>query len=186
MKNLYVYFISIVLFTGCIRETQRELRRADDLFTIELPEYLRPVSNLHRMAQLQYADPEGERFSIYVLTDVKENLKDLGVQFSREELYLLYTEQMNTHLKNGKISKPQQDNIEYMSSLKGFVLGIESGREIRYDIVVSEGPQRFYTIVTKCQTDTYPDVKDDIDRTVHSLREVREFKAQSKEEQQKN
>jgi hypothetical protein len=162
------------------------LKRADDLFTIEIPEYLSPVSDLHPMAQLQYADPEGEKFSIYVLTDVKENLKDLGVQFSREELYLLYTEQIISHLKNGKISKPQQDNIEYMSSLRGFVLGIENGMNMRYDIVVSEGPQRFYTIVTKCQTDKYKNLREDIERTVHSLKEVREFKVQTKEEQQKN
>jgi hypothetical protein len=180
-RFIFLIVLSIGLFS-CTTDQKTIIARGGEVCEVLLPEYMTPAPAPDSLTTLLYTGRAEGINEVCILVDDKKNLKNLGVNSTREEFYFRATDDIITRNPKLKVSKPYHESIGLYSVIRGEVFNSEIPESDYYTLAVTETANYFFTISVKIKSKNHRKLQKEIEQILESFKEITEFKAQSAKE----
>lgn len=180
-RFLFLITIGLALYS-CTTDQKTIIARGGDICEVLLPQYMTPAPTPDSLTTLHYTGTAEGISEVSILADNKKNLKNLGVNSTREEFYFRATDDINARNPKLKVSKPSHESIGIYSAIRGEVFNSEIPDSDFYTLAVTETANYFFTISVKVKSKNHRKLQKEIEQILESFKEITEFKAQSASE----
>lgn len=177
-RFLFLITIGLALFS-CTSDQKTIIARGGEACEVLLPEYMAPAPAPDSLTLLHYNGTTEGINEVSIIADDKKNLKNLGVNSTREEFYFRTTDDIMARNPKLKVSKPIHESIGIYSAIRGEVFNTDITDSDYYTIVVTETANFFFTIKVKVKSKNHRKLQKEIEQILESFNEITEFKAQS-------
>ncbi len=168
-------FLSIVILSllfSCHEETKFTEVNINNRYTIEIPTYMKPCSDIQKDASLQYQNLEKDVYAI-VIDEKKVTMQDYNLSFDLDTYFNNISSQgFSESIKNGKISIPGRQEINGNKALIADITGRLEGNDVYYKFAVVETPYEFYQILTWTRADHRESLEPDMIKIIESFKEL--------------
>lgn len=154
LRVLAFVFVSCGLY-ACIHKTVFNETVVEGRYSIAIPEYLEPTSDLHSKASAQYQSLDKEVYLV-VLDDSKTFINRLELNYTLQSYTKLVLSQpflkvlsRNRKVVQDSVSKTVNGNNILLTTIEGEF----SNQSIVYKLAVIETPKRFYQLVVWVRAD---------------------------------
>jgi hypothetical protein len=167
-------FLICILFSlsSCYHETVFTEVKVNDRYSILVPDYLQPCANLHKDASLQYQNIEKDIYAI-VIDEKKITMQGYDLDYDID-LYFknIASQPFLEKIKDGKISSPENKQINGNKALIAEITGKLEQTEVYYKLAVIETPYEFYQLLTWTRAENKEKYENDMIKIIESFKEL--------------
>ncbi|MBL7883908.1 MAG: hypothetical protein JNL69_07545 [Bacteroidia bacterium] len=167
------FSIALLLFiAACTTKTIFNTTNVNNRYTIDLPEYFQPCSDLHKDASLQYQNTDIDIYAM-VIEEKKVTMENYDLDYDLD-LYFknIASQPFIENIKNGKVSPPGRQEIAGNNSLISEITGNVDGIDVYYRMAIIESPYSFYQVLLWTRADKKEKYLNDIIHTIESFKEL--------------
>ncbi len=174
MVKKFVFLSLLSLFiVSCSREAVFSDVKINNRYTVSIPDYLQPCSDLHKEASLQYQNIEKDVYAI-VIDEKKKTMVNYDLNFNVDLYFNNIAKQgFIETIKNGKISIPGRETINGNKALIAEVTGMVDQTEVFYKLAVIETPFTFYQILVWTRAENKTKYEPDMMKIIESFKEMK-------------
>lgn len=171
MKKL-VPLVILSLLVSCRQETTFTEVNINNRYTIEIPTYMKPCSDIQKDASLQYQNLEKDVYAI-VIDEKKVAMQNYDLSFTLDNYFNSISSQgFSESIKNGKISIPGRQEINGNKALIADITGRLEDNDVYYKFAVIETPYEFYQVLTWTRADHRASLEPDMIKIIESFKEL--------------
>jgi hypothetical protein len=180
-KNIQFLLLSTLFFymAGCITVTNKNAEettfhevKINDLYSVQLPTYLKPSSTLlNDDASLQYSDTI-RNFYIIVIDEMRAKLNAKDKNATLVEFFETSTSNIAGSLTNVQSSNPEQIKVNGLDAYKITIIGKHDGLTMIYKCCIIESLSHFYQVYCWTIADLLANNEKDMDVTLNSFKEL--------------
>lgn len=172
MKKYFLFIAFLFSLYCCKKETVYNSIKVNEKYTIAIPDYLTPCSDLHKDASLQYQNTEKEVYAL-VIDERKKLMADYDLDYDLDLYYKnIASQAFIESIKDGKISPPGRQEIDGKKALITDISGNINGTDVFYRMGIIETPYAFYQILTWTRAENKEEYMDDMIKTIESFKEL--------------
>lgn len=180
-RVLIIIAFACILFSCSTKPVFHEVT-INGQYSVQLPEYLQPCSDIHPDASLQYQNTESEIYAL-VIDEKKEAMENYDLDYDIETYYkAIALQPFSEKIKDGKISPPGVQTINGHKALVADITGKIDNNEVFYRLAVIETTNAFYQMLVWTKAENKEKYMGDFTRIVESFKELlppSEFKPKS-------
>lgn len=178
MKKLLYAAAALLYFSACAPD-KFETVKIDNLYSLDVPSYMKVAHDLHADATLQYSNPLKE---VYVIV-IQENIDTVKQAFIDNDLTSEYSSDLNGYANllmtafadntNDKSQAPLKDEtINGMAAKTTESEGDVDGVKAYYQLAYVQGKQYYYQIVAWTIASSKDRYKNVLEKMIHSFKEL--------------
>ncbi len=152
--------------------------RAGNKFLVDVPKSMMNVDNLKKGADIQLQGDKNFPLFFYGYCDEKNASRNMGVNFTTDEIYYLESEEIAATGSHGKVSLPKEKQLSYFKCSSGQVIINRQGEELLHEIYICEGSTRFYRLVIGGKPSDMKKHEKTANEMMDSFREWTEFQVE--------
>lgn len=170
--RLPIFSFALILF-ACTPPIKYNEVKTNDQYSISLPDYMAPASDMHPQASLQYQNPEKELY-IVVVDESKEQMQAYDLNYDLETYYKnIVSTPFSEQLKNGKVSMPARMDIDGNKAFISEITGNINNADIYYKLAIIESPTHFYQLVLWTKNDYKEKMSPVMEAMIESFKEIK-------------
>lgn len=170
-RNLFFLF-SILLISSCKHNAVFTDVKANNRYTIAIPDYLLPCTDLDKGASLQYQNTEKDVYLV-VLDEKKKTMASYDLNYTVDTYFNAIASQgFIESIKNGKVSIPGRETINGNKALIAEITGMIDQTNVVYKMAVIETPVAFYQILVWCRAENKDKYEGDMLQIIESFKEM--------------
>ncbi len=171
MKKYFLFIPLLIFVNSCTKETVFTSVKVNEKYTIAIPDYLKPCTDLHKDASIQYQNPEKEVYAI-VIDERKKLMADYDLDYDLDLYYKnIASQAFIESIKNGKISPPGRQEIDGHKALITEITGNINGTDVYYRMGIIETPYAFYQLLAWTRTENKEKYMADMIKMIESFKE---------------
>ncbi|MGZ4054138.1 MAG: hypothetical protein ACXVPY_02245 [Bacteroidia bacterium] len=172
-KRCFILFLFISFaFSACKRETVFTEVKVNNSYSILIPDYLQPCSDLHKDASLQYQNTEKEVYAI-VIDEKKITMQDYNLDYDIDTYFKnIVSQGFEDNIKDGKVSIPGREQINGNKALIADVSGKVEQKGVYYKMALVESPYEFYQILIWTKAENKDKIEPDMIKMIESFKEL--------------
>ncbi len=171
--------IPFMLMVGCINvvnknaeETTFHEVKTKDLYSLKLPEYLKPsVTMLNEEASLQYSKPD-RSFFVIVIDEARSNLAINNKAITLVEFFETSTANIVGGLTQVQSSTPEAVKVNGLDAYKMTIVGKHDQLTMIYKCLILESMGHFYQVYAWTVADLMSNYEKDLDAILNSFTEL--------------
>jgi len=172
MKKCFLFISLLIFAVSCTKETVFNTVKVNEKYTISIPDYLKPCTDLHKDASLQYQNTEKEIY-IMVLDERKKMMADYDLDYDLDLYYKnIASQAFIESIKDGKISIPGRQEIDGKKALVTDITGNINGTDVFYKMGIVETPYAFYQILAWTRMENKEKYLADMVKIIESFKEL--------------
>ncbi|MCX6294557.1 MAG: hypothetical protein NTX97_00595 [Bacteroidetes bacterium] len=173
MINRYIFlFIIPFAFVSCKRETVFTEVKVNNRYSMLVPDYLQPCTDLHKDASLQYQNIEKDVYAM-VIDEKKKTMQDYSLDYDIDTYFNNIASQgFAENIKDGKVGIPGRQEINGHKALIAEVTGKIENNDVYYKLALVETPYEFYQILIWTRAQNKKDLEPDIIKMIESFKEL--------------
>lgn len=172
MKRCFLLFSVLIFFVACKKETTFNTITVNDKYSIAIPDYITPCTDLHKNASLQYQNIEKDVYYM-VIDERKKLMASYHLDYDIDLYYKNVASQAFIEtLENGKINPPGRQEIDGHKALISEITGDISGTEVYYRMAIIETPYAFYQILSWTKSENKETYINDMIKFIESFNEL--------------
>ena len=173
MFNRYILLLIIPFaFTSCKHETVFTEVKVNNRYSLSIPDYLQPCTDLHKDASMQYQNVEKEIYAM-VIDEKKKTMQNYSLDYDIDTYFNNIASQgFAENIKDGKVSIPGRQQINGHKALIAEVTGKIENNEVYYKLGLIETPYEFYQILVWTKASNKEDLEHDIVKMIESFQEL--------------
>jgi hypothetical protein len=170
-KFLFSIFI-LSAFASCNNETVFKEVKVNNRYSISIPDYLQPCTDLHKDASFQYQNTDKDIYAI-VIDERKKTMENYDLDYDIDLYFNSIAKQpfLET-IKEGKVSPPGRQDINGHKALVADITGKVDGTAVYYRMAVIETPFAFYQILVWTRADNKDKYFPDMVKMIESFKEL--------------
>jgi hypothetical protein len=169
------YLLLVILpfaIAGCKHETVFTDVKVNNRYSIAVPDYLQPCTDLHKDASMQYQNIERDVYAM-VIDEKKITIQDYNLDYDIDTYFNNITSRgFADNIKDGKVSIPGRQEIHGNKALVADVTGKIENNEVYYKLGLIETPYEFYQILIWTKAQNKEDLEPDMVKMVESFQEL--------------
>lgn len=167
-----ILFLLLPFVISCNNETAFTEVSVSNKYSIQIPTYMKPCTDILKDASLQYQNLEKDVYAI-VIDEKKVTMQNYDLNFNLDTYYNNISSQgFSESIKNGKISIPGRQEINGNKALISDITGQLEENEVFYKFAVIESPYEFYQILTWTRADHRKKLEKDMIKIIESFKEL--------------
>ena len=173
-KVRYWYFFPAFIFflSGCTQKTVFTPVNINGQYTVRLPSYLEPSTQLSKEASLQYQNTEKE-FYCLVIDENKSELKKYNLNYTLKSYFdSAKKELLNRGLTDVFVAKSEEKHIDSCNVLIADILGKVGNEDVCYKFAVIETPHNYYQFIFWTLKEYKKKYEVDMDSVLYSFKEL--------------
>jgi hypothetical protein len=172
MKRSLILLLLPLAFAACTKETKFNEVKINDRYSIEIPDYMQPCTDLHKDASLQYQNVEKDIYAM-VIDEKKVTMQDYNLDYDID-LYFnsIASQPFLETIKDGKVSPPGRQQINGNKALVAEITGKIEANEVYYRMCVIESPYQFYQLLVWTRAENKDKYLPDMIRIMESFKEL--------------
>lgn len=172
IKYFFTFLFLITTFFACNQSAVFKEVKVKERYTISIPDYLKPCTDLHKDASLQYQNAENGIYAL-VIDEKKKTMQDYDLNFDIDMYFNSIAKQgFVESIKNGKISIPGRQQINNNKALIAEVTGKVDQTDVYYKLAIIETPFTFYQILAWTSAENKEKYQPDILKMIESFKEM--------------
>jgi hypothetical protein len=167
-------FILIALFTfnSCKHETVFTEVKVNNRYSLSVPDYMQPCTDLHKDASLQYQNIDKDIYTL-VIDEKKKTMQDYSLDYDIDTYFNNIASQgFSENIKDGKVSIPGRQQINGHKALIAEITGKIEENEVYYKLGLIETPYEFYQILVWTRAQNKEELAPDITKMIESFQEL--------------
>lgn len=170
-RILFCVALSLIL-ASCQHETIFTEVKVNDRYSVTIPEYLQPCTDLHKDASLQYQNVEKDIYTI-VIDEKKITMQGYDLDYDLD-LYFksIASQPFLETIKDGKVSIPGRQQIDGNKALIAEITGKIEQTDVYYKLGVVETPYQFYQLLVWTRAENKEKYEKDMIRIIESFKEL--------------
>lgn len=169
------FLFSAVLLTfvvSCKKETVFKEVKINDRYSISVPEYLQPCTDLHKDASLQYQNTEIDIYAM-VIDERKKTMANYSLDYDIDLYYNnIASQPFLETIKDVNISPAGRQKIDGHKALISEITGKIDQNSIYYRLGVIETPYAFYQLLIWTRGDNREKYEPDMVKMIESFKEL--------------
>jgi hypothetical protein len=171
MKKIFFLLLLTSLFS-CSQETTFTEVNINNRYTIAVPTYMKPCSDIQKDASMQYQNLEKDVYAI-VIDEKKVTMQGYDLNFNLDTYFNNISSQgFSESIKNGKLSIPGRQEINGNKALIADITGKLEENDVFYKFAVIETPYEFYQILSWTRADHRQKLEKDMIKMIESFKEL--------------
>ena len=172
-KRYFIFlFIIPLTFSACKRETVFTEVKVNNSYSVLIPDYLQPCTDLHKDASLQYQNTEKEVYAI-VIEEKKITMQDYNLDYDIDTYFKnIVSQGFEDNIKDGKVSIPGRETINGNKALIADVSGKVEQKEVYYKMALIESPYEFYQMLIWTKAENKDKTEADMIKMIESFKEL--------------
>ena len=171
-RYFILLFIIPFTFSACKRETVFTEVKVNNSYSISIPDYLQPCTDLHKDASLQYQNTEKEVYAI-VIDEKKITIQNYNLDYDIDTYFKnIVSEGFVENIKDGKVSIPGREEINGNKALLADVTGKIEQNNVYYKLALVESPYEFYQILIWTKAENKDKMEADMVKMIESFKEL--------------
>lgn len=173
MFNRYILLLIIpIAFSSCKHETVFTEVKVNNRYSMSIPDYLQPCTDLHKDASMQYQNIEKDIYAM-VIDEKKKTMQDYSLDYDIDTYFNNIASQgFAENIKDGKVSIPGRQEIHGNKALIAEVTGKIENNEVYYKLGLIETPYEFYQILVWTRASNKEELEPDIIKMIESFQEL--------------
>lgn len=173
MFNRYILLLIIPFaFSSCKHETVFTEVKVNNRYSMLIPDYLQPCTDLHKDASMQYQNVEKDIYAM-VIDEKKKTMQDYSLDYDIDTYFNNIASQgFAENIKDGKVSIPGRQEIHGHKALIAEVTGKIENNEVYYKLGLIETPYEFYQILIWTRASNKEELEPDIIKMIESFQEL--------------
>lgn len=173
MFNRYILLLILPLaFTSCKHETVFSEVKVNNRYSMSIPDYLQPCTDLHKDASMQYQNVEKDIYAM-VIDEQKKTMQNYSLDYDIDTYFKNISSQgFSENIKGAKVSIPTRQEIHGQKALIAEVTGKMENNEVYYKLGLIETPYEFYQILVWTRASNKAELEPDIVKMVESFQEL--------------
>ncbi len=168
----YLSFIFAIALLACKHQAKFNNVNINNKYSIQLPEYMQPATELHTDASLQYKNEEKDIYTI-VIDESKKEMRNYDLHYNLDSYFTAIASQTFIEfIEHGKISTPITKQINGSAAMVAEITGDINQNPVYYKLAVIETDSSFYQILTWTNANNKQTYTHDIDQTIDSFKEL--------------
>ena len=169
----YLFILPLLFFAiSCTKETVFNTVNVNEKYSIAIPDYLKPCTDLHADASLQYQNPEKDVYAM-VIDERKKTMADYDLDYDLDLYYKnIASQAFIESIKNGKINPPGRQDIDGHKAYITEITGNVGGSDVYYRMGIIETPYAFYQILAWTRAENKEKYMADMIKTIESFKEI--------------
>lgn len=165
-------FTASVALVSCKHETVFTEVKVNNRYSIDVPDYLQPCTDLHKDASMQYQNIEKDIYAM-VIDEKKKTMQDYSLDYDLRTYFdNIASQGFADNIKDFKASKPDAQKINGHDALVAEVTGKIENNEVYYKLSVIETPYEFYQVLVWTRASNKEQMEPDIVKMVESFQEL--------------
>ncbi|MGQ0827516.1 MAG: hypothetical protein ACT4ON_03870 [Bacteroidota bacterium] len=171
-KQLFSFISISFVLASCQHEAVFMEVKVNDRYSITVPDYLQPCTDLHKDASLQYQNTEKDVYAI-VINEKKITMQEYNLDYDIE-LYFksIASQPFLETIKDGKVSIPGRQEIDGHKALIAEITGKIEGAEVFYKLAVIESQYEFYQVLIWTRAEHKEKFEKDMITMIESFKEL--------------
>lgn len=169
------FLFSAVLLTfvvSCKKETVFKEVKINDRYSISVPDYLQPCTDLHKDASLQYQNTEIDIYAM-VIDERKKTMENYSLDYDIDLYYNnIASQPFLETIKDVNISPAGRQKIDGHKALISEITGKIDQNSIYYRLGVIETPYAFYQLLIWTRGDNREKYEPDMKKMIESFKEL--------------
>ena len=180
-KHFFISIIASLLLLSCGDDSKEKLQtvKINNLYAMELPEFLTKTKGLSDEASLQYQNTLREVY-IMVIDEPKSELQKAITENALEDYYTPDLDGYAQLIYDGIDSRANLDSVPQLKPTKinGLTAktcaftGTSQGIHVYWDLAFIEGKNNYYQVTTWTLLDKKEEYKDIMDAMINSFKET--------------
>jgi len=171
-NRLILLFIIPFAFASCKHETVFTEVKVNNRYSMNIPDYLQPCTDLHKDASMQYQNVEKDVYAM-VIDEKKKTMQNYSLDYDIDTYFNNIASQgFADNIKDGKVSIPGRQEINGHKALIAEVTGKIENKEVYYKLGLIETPYEFYQILVWTRGQNKEELESDIIKMVESFQEL--------------
>ncbi|MEO6883994.1 MAG: hypothetical protein ABI199_08220 [Bacteroidia bacterium] len=172
MKKYFFGALFLTFILGCSHQTNFNTVFVNSRYSIKIPEYFSPVSDLVPQASLQYDNTEKEVYLV-VITESKKDMQKYNLDYDLKTYFQNIIQQPFTDsVQKGTISTPIVKQLNGAKMMETSITGKVHDGMVSYKLAVIETNTSFYQILTWTTADKMQKYGDDLQQIIDSFQEM--------------
>ncbi len=170
-RALFLLIIPFAL-VSCKHETVFTEVKVNNRYSMNVPDYLQPCTDLHKDASMQYQNVEKDIYAM-VIDEKKKTMQDYSLDYDIVTYFdNIASQGFADNIKDGQVSKPTQKEINGHKAMIAEVTGKIENNEVYYKLGLIETPYEFYQILIWTRASNKENLESDMVRMVESFQEL--------------
>ncbi len=171
-KKFIFMFLLLLTFASCYFDAVFKEVKINNRYTILIPDYLQPCTDLHKDASLQYQNTEKDVYAL-VIDEKKKTMMNYDLNFDVDLYFNNIAKQgFIETIKNGKISIPGRETINGSKALIADITGTVDQTQVFYKMGILETPFTFYQVIIWCRAENKQKYEKDMIKMIESFKEM--------------
>lgn len=173
MFRKLLFSIAIIsTITSCTKETVFKEVKVNDRYSISVPDYFQPCTDLHKDASLQYQNTEIDIYAM-VIDERKKTMENYSLDYDIELYYNnIASQPFLETIKDAKISPAGRQTIDGHKVIITEITGKIEQNAVYYKLAVIETPYAFYQLLIWTRDDNREKYEPDMTRMIESFKEL--------------
>ena len=173
MLNRYVLILIIAFaVASCKHETVFTEVKVNNRYSLTIPDYMQPCTDLHKDASMQYQNIDKDIY-ILVIDEKKKTMQDYSLDYDIDTYFNNIASQgFSENIKDGKVSIPGRQQINGHKALIAEITGKIEENEVYYKLGLIETPYEFYQILVWTRAQNKENLQEDITKMIESFQEL--------------
>ncbi|MBL0330843.1 MAG: hypothetical protein IPP64_15900 [Bacteroidetes bacterium] len=172
LNRILFLFIIPFAFASCKHETVFTEVKVNNRYSMNIPDYLQPCTDLHKDASLQYQNIEKDVYAM-VIDEKKKTMQDYSLDYDLDTYFNNIASQgFADNIKDGKVSIPGRQEIDGHKALIAEVTGKLENNEVYYKLGLIETPYEFYQILVWTRASNKEELEPDFVKILESFKEL--------------
>lgn len=173
MFKRYICLLIVPFALGsCKHETVFTEVKVNNRYSLEIPDYLQPCTDLHKDASMQYQNIEKDIYAM-VIDEKKIMMQNYNLDYDLDTYFNNIASQgFAENIKDGKVSIPGRQEINGHKALIANVTGKIENNEVYYKLGLIETPYEFYQILIWTRAQNKEELEPDMIRMIESFKEL--------------
>ncbi|CAN5427320.1 hypothetical protein BH10BAC1_BH10BAC1_09190 [soil metagenome] len=173
MINRYILIVIVAFaFSGCKHEAVFTEVKVNNRYSLSIPDYLQPCTDLHKDASMQYQNIEKDIYAM-VIDEKKKTMQNYSLDYDIDTYFNNIASQgFAENIKDGKVSIPGRQEIHGNKALIAEVTGKIENNEVYYKLGLIETPYEFYQILVWTRAQNKAALEEDIVKMMESFQEL--------------
>lgn len=172
LNRILLLIIIPFAFASCKHETVFTEVKVNNRYSMNIPDYLQPCTDLHKDASLQYQNIEKDVYAM-VIDEKKKTMQDYSLDYDLDTYFNNIASQgFADNIKDGKVSIPGRQEIDGHKALIAEVTGKLENNEVYYKLGLIETPYEFYQILVWTRASNKEELEPDFIKMLESFKEL--------------
>ena len=172
MKKITIIMLLLFYIASCKQETTFIQKNIANRYSILIPGYLKPCTDLHKDASLQYQNVEQDIYAL-VIDEKKITMQANDIYFTLDEYYKnIVSQPFLETIKDVKVSIPGRQAINGYPALITEITGKVDKNEVFYKMGLIETPYEFYQILIWTRAGNKEKIGADMVKMIESFKEL--------------